>query len=130
MWLIKTLRCYLDLDAEVTVSILACCLGSSLTVTAVTPYAAAVRWVVLVSGLLCWPTGQLLYGLSKETQALAAGLGGGVNTIPFVPAAVSCEEREVNKASLSAWEGRLAIVVGSTQRGNSAHIGHPAHTHG
>lgn len=68
--------------------------------------------------------------LSKEKRALAEGLGGGVNTIPFVPAAVSCEEREVNKASLSAWEGWLAIVVSFTQRGNSAHIGHPAHTHG
>lgn len=39
------------------------------------------------------------------------------------------KEREVNKASLSAWEGRLAIVGALTQRGNSAHIGHPAHTH-
>lgn len=52
--------------------------------------------------------------LSKEKQALAAGLGGGVDTIPFVPAAVSCEEREVDKASLSAWEGRLVIVAGLT----------------
>lgn len=43
--------------------------------------------------------------LSKEKQALAKGLGGGVNTIPFVRAVVSCEEREMDKASLSAWEG-------------------------
>lgn len=69
--------------------------------------------------------------LSKgEAVALAEGLGGGVYTIPFVPAAVSCEERETDKASLSAWEGRLVIMVCLTQRGNSAHIGHPAHTHG
>ena len=67
--------------------------------------------------------------LSKEKQALAEGLGGGVNTIPFVPAAVSCEEREADKASLSAREGLLVIVVSLTQRGNSAHVGHPAHTH-
>lgn len=64
--------------------------------------------------------------LSKEKQALAEGLGGGVNTIPFVPAAVSCEEREVDKASLLAREGQLVIVVSLTQRGNSAHVGHPA----
>lgn len=31
--------------------------------------------------------------LSKQKQALAEGLGGGVNTNPFVPAAVSCEEK-------------------------------------
>lgn len=67
--------------------------------------------------------------LSQEKQALAEGLGGGVNTIPFVLAAVSCEEKEANKALLSAWEGRLLIVVSLTQRGNSAHLGHPAHTH-
>lgn len=54
--------------------------------------------------------------LSKEKQALAESLGGGVNTIPFVPAAVSCEEREVDKASLSVWEGRLVIGVDLTHR--------------
>lgn len=69
--------------------------------------------------------------LSKEKPALAEGLGGGVNTIPFVRAAVSCEERggKMNKASLSVWEGRLLIGTALIQRGNSAHIGHPAQTH-
>lgn len=88
-------------------------LGSNLTVTAVTPCLASptmVRWVVLVPRLLCLADWSAFVGLSKEKQSLAEGLGGGVNTIPFVPAAVSCEEREVDKASLSAWEGRLVIV--------------------
>lgn len=67
--------------------------------------------------------------LSKEKQTLAKGLGGGVNTIPFVPSAVSCEEKEVDKAALLSREGQLVIVVSLTQRGNSAHVGHPAHTH-
>lgn len=67
--------------------------------------------------------------LSKEKQTPAKELGGGVNTIPFVPAAVSCEEKEVNKAALLSQEGQLVIVVSLTERGNSAHVGHPAHTH-
>lgn len=44
------------MDVEVTVSFLAGCPGSNLTVTAVTPCLAspaAVRWVVQVSGLPC-----------------------------------------------------------------------------
>lgn len=40
--------------------------------------------------------------LSKERQALAKGLGRGVDIILFVPAAVSCEERRTDKALLSA----------------------------
>lgn len=48
--------------------------------------------------------------MSKKNRSLDKGLGGGINTIPFVPAAVSCEEREANKASLSVWEGRVVIV--------------------
>lgn len=88
-------------------------LGSNLTVTAVTSCLTSpimVRWVVLVPKRLCLADWSAFVGLSKERQSLAEGLGGGVNTIPFVRAAVSCEEREVDKASLSAWEGRLVIV--------------------
>lgn len=64
-----------------------------------------------------------------QKQSLAEGLGGGVNTIPFVPAAVSCEEREVvHKASFSAWERRLVIVL-VWPKCSSEYIGHPALTH-
>lgn len=71
----------------------------------------AVRWVVWVSRPLCLAGWSAFVWLSMEMRSLAEGLGGGVNTIPFVPAAaVSCEVREVDKASLSAWEGRPIIV--------------------
>lgn len=94
-------RCF-----EVVISILACCSGSNLTVTAVTP-CLALPCCGQVGGpaavLTDWSA---FVRLSKgEALGLAEGLGGGVNTIPFVRAAVSCEERETDKASLSAWEG-------------------------
>lgn len=66
--------------------------------------------------------------LSKENQALAEGLGGGVNTIPFVPAAVSCEEREVDMSSLSVWEGWLVIEVNLTHREAILHTSDILHT--
>lgn len=111
-----------------------CCLGSNSTVKLWHPpqrvaCSVTFMWVVLVSGLLCLADWSAFVQLSMQKQSLAEGLGGGVNTIPFVPAAVSCEEREVvHKASFSAWERRLVIVL-VWPKCSSEYIGHPALTH-
>lgn len=112
-----------------------CCLGSNSTVKLWHPPPQRVAcsvtfmWVVLVSGLLCLADWSAFVRLSMQKQSLAEGLGGGVNTIPFVPAAVSCEEREVvHKASFSAWERWLVIVL-VWPKCSSEYIGHPALAH-
>lgn len=50
------------------------------------------------------------------------------NVVPFVLAAVGCEEREANVLPLSVWGARTEDYVCCDTRGSSAHVRHPAQT--